>query len=134
MKIVFVISSLTSGGAERVLTTLANYWSEKGWDVTILAILSHDQGFYKLHENIEVKSLDIRYKNPVLNTLWYFYGIRKIIKTINPNYVVSFISAINIYTLLSLIGLRKQLLFLNVIILRYSSLNLGGYYVVYRIL
>ncbi|HFU76190.1 MAG TPA: glycosyltransferase family 4 protein [Arcobacter sp.] len=107
MKIVLVISSLTSGGAERVLTTLANYWSEKGWDVTILAILSHDQGFYKLHKNIEVQSLDIRYKNPILNTFWYLYGIRKIVKTINPNYIVSFISAVNIYTLLSLIGLKK---------------------------
>ena len=109
MKIVFVISSLTSGGAERVLTTLANYWSEKGWDVTILAILSHDKNFYKLHKNIKLISLDMRYKNSLLNTLWYLYGIRKIVKRVNPNYVVSFISGMNIFTLISLIGLKKKI-------------------------
>lgn len=109
MKIVFVISSLTSGGAERVLTTLANYWSEKGWDVTILAILSHDKNFYKLHKNIKLISLDMRYKNSLLNTLWYLYGIRKIVKRVNPNYVVSFISGMNIFTLISLIGLKQKI-------------------------
>ena len=106
MKIVFVISSLTSGGAERVLTTLANYWSEKGMEVTILAILSHDIGFYKLHEDINVVSLDIRYSNSILNTFWYFYGIRKIVKNLDPDYVISFISAVNIYTLIALLGLK----------------------------
>lgn len=109
MKIVFVISSLTSGGAERVLTTLANYWSEKGWDITILAILSHDKNFYKLHKNIKLISLDMRYKNSLLNTLWYLYGIRKIVKRVNPNYVVSFISGMNIFTLISLIGLKQKI-------------------------
>jgi len=110
MKIVLVISSLTSGGAERVLTTLANYWSEKGWEVTILAILSHDKNFYKLHENIQLKSLDIRYKNSILNTLWYFYGIRNVVKEENPDYVISFISAINIFTLIALIGLKQPVI------------------------
>lgn len=108
MKVVFVISSLTSGGAERVLTTLANHWSEKGWDVTILAILSHDSGFYRLHERINLVSLDMRYKNSVLNTFWYFYGIRKVVKELRPNYVISFISAINIYTLIALLGVRQK--------------------------
>jgi GalNAc-alpha-(1->4)-GalNAc-alpha-(1->3)-diNAcBac-PP-undecaprenol alpha-1,4-N-acetyl-D-galactosaminyltransferase len=111
MKILFVISSLTSGGAERVLTRLANYWSQKGWDVTILSILPHDLDFYKLEDNIKIVSLGIKYKkNPIFNNLWYLYGIRKIIKEGNFDAVISFISMINILTLISTIGLKTPII------------------------
>ena len=111
MKILFVISSLTSGGAERVLTRLANYWSKKGWDVTILSILPHDLDFYKLEDNIKIVSLGIRYKkNPIFNNLWYLYGIRKIVKEGNYDAVISFISRINILTLVSTIGVKTPII------------------------
>ncbi len=106
MRVLFVISSLTSGGAERVLTRLANYWISKGWSVTILAILSHDKDFYILNKQIEVISLDIRYKNFIFNNLWYLYGIRNTIKKGDFNVVISFLSIINILTLISSIGLK----------------------------
>jgi len=110
MKILFVISSLTSGGAQRVLITLSNYWIEKGWDITILSILSDDKSFYIINPNIKVIYLDKKYNNNILNILWYLYGIRKTIKSNNPMIVIPFISSINIFTLISSIGLKKTIL------------------------
>lgn len=36
MNIALIIYSLSAGGAERVMSTIANCWSDKGWDVTLL--------------------------------------------------------------------------------------------------
>ena len=38
MRISLVISSLSSGGSERSLSTLASYWAEKGWQVTLITL------------------------------------------------------------------------------------------------
>ena len=37
-RITFVIPSLTSGGAERVMVTMLNHWAAKGWPVTFFFI------------------------------------------------------------------------------------------------
>src|SRR5262245_42576308 len=43
MKITLVIGTLDGGGAERMATTMANYWAAKGWAVTILTTDFEDQ-------------------------------------------------------------------------------------------
>lgn len=35
MKLLFFISTLSCGGAERVCVTLCNYWAEAGWQITL---------------------------------------------------------------------------------------------------
>ena len=46
MKLCLIISSLNSGGAERVATTLANHWAEKDWQVTLITFADTEQDFY----------------------------------------------------------------------------------------
>lgn len=52
MKIDFIISSLTSGGAERVVVNLANYFSEKEHKVRVFTFRKVDDS-YILHPNIK---------------------------------------------------------------------------------
>ncbi|PPE03143.1 hypothetical protein HCUR_01419 [Holospora curviuscula] len=42
MHFALIISSLHSGGAERVLSELANYWISKGHQVTLVTLASPD--------------------------------------------------------------------------------------------
>ncbi len=55
MRIIIHTSALEMGGAERVLTTMANYWAEKGWEIIIL---THDDGseppFFELAESVRL--------------------------------------------------------------------------------
>jgi GalNAc-alpha-(1->4)-GalNAc-alpha-(1->3)-diNAcBac-PP-undecaprenol alpha-1,4-N-acetyl-D-galactosaminyltransferase len=52
VRITFVISSLGGGGAERAAAVMANYWAEKGWQITILAINSGRPPAYDLHTDV----------------------------------------------------------------------------------
>ncbi len=58
MKIVFLLSSLSSGGAERTVAYLSSYLAQKGEDVTIL--LLQKEVFYTLHPDVKVKKLNIK--------------------------------------------------------------------------
>ncbi|SFV63112.1 Alpha-1,4-N-acetylgalactosamine transferase PglH [hydrothermal vent metagenome] len=111
MKVLFTISSLQSGGAERVLSTLANYWSRKGWDITILVVSSKNR-FYKIDENIKIISLLDNYKSSSskLQILYYIKGIRETIKSEKPDIVISFITLMNILVLLATRGLNVPIL------------------------
>lgn len=39
-KVIFIIGSLSRGGAERVISILANHYASKDWNVDILLLLS----------------------------------------------------------------------------------------------
>ena len=47
MKITLVISDLTCGGSQRVLTLLANYWDEQGHNVTLVTLDDGLNIFYR---------------------------------------------------------------------------------------
>ena len=59
MKLLIFIHSLSSGGAERVTSNLANYWAEKGWDVSIVTITGRELDFYQLHPAIHRVALSL---------------------------------------------------------------------------
>ena len=51
MRIAFFIGGMSRGGAERVISILANEYADKGWKVDILMLLSNQVG-YELNSNI----------------------------------------------------------------------------------
>jgi GalNAc-alpha-(1->4)-GalNAc-alpha-(1->3)-diNAcBac-PP-undecaprenol alpha-1,4-N-acetyl-D-galactosaminyltransferase len=110
MRITLVISSLQSGGAERVMSIMANYWAARSWDVTLLTLDGSTQAFYELNRRIKLVPLDL-FGNSVSmgaklqNNLRRVRGLRRGIRASNPQAVISFMSTMNIITLLATRGL-----------------------------
>lgn len=103
MKLVFVITSMVGGGAQRVLSILANYWAEKNWNVTIITLDSKENISYFLNSRIHLIHTGISTSSA--SALLKIDNIKKIkqfrenILSISPDIVISFIEQANVFTL-----------------------------------
>lgn len=105
MKITFFIGSMQRGGAERVISILAERYRSLGWSVSIVMLL-HDIVEYDLHEQIHIEKLIGKHKSYVKNAAYWFRSIRNYLKTEKPDRVVSFIGRINALVLTASLGLK----------------------------
>jgi GalNAc-alpha-(1->4)-GalNAc-alpha-(1->3)-diNAcBac-PP-undecaprenol alpha-1,4-N-acetyl-D-galactosaminyltransferase len=112
MKLTLITASLGVGGAERVMSIIANYWATKGWQITILTF---DDGskppFYDLDQGIAIRSLGIENHDrdrvvPVGNSLHRIKTLRQAIVASQPKVVISFVNTTNIMTLVACWGLK----------------------------
>lgn len=108
-RIVFLIGSMRRGGAERVISILANHYAKSDWDVDILTLLD-SKNDYKLDNRVKVISIAEEGKSRAKQLPTWLKAIRKYISMNKPDRVVSFIARINIITLLSCIGLKQKVL------------------------
>jgi len=107
MKIVFIISSLGSGGAERVLTLLANHFVSKH-EVFVIT-LSQNKPFYFIDNRVNLIQLNLIYNSNsvfsgIENNVKRISLIRKAIYNINPDIIISFLTQTNIISLLANFG------------------------------
>lgn len=114
MKILIYISSLTAGGAEKVATMMANYWSER-YDVVLLTNSDITDDFFVLSDKVERKSTGfiILQKNIFYKIVDYcigLYSIRKIVKNIKPDVIISHMDVSNIHMLLATINIGIPIL------------------------
>lgn len=100
MKICFTLSGIYAGGAEKVVISLANYFSSIGIDSTIILISTDSSNtFHKVDERVKIIPL-LKIKN-----CKYFKKIsllRDVIKEISPDIVISFLHHVCIYTYLAI--------------------------------
>ncbi|MFU1993389.1 glycosyltransferase family 4 protein [Priestia megaterium] len=108
-RIVFLIGSMRRGGAERVISILANHYVRNDWYVDILTLLDNTND-YKLDNRINVISIAEEGKSRIKQFPTWLKSIRRYISINKPDRVVSFIARINIITLLSCIGLKQKIL------------------------
>ncbi len=111
MKLTLVISSLGPGGAERVLSELANHWDSKNHGVTLITF-GNDPPFYLLSSSIKLVQLNQLLSDSV-NFLKRYTSIikrvrclRKAILKSKPDVVVSFVDIMNLTTLVACIGTK----------------------------
>ena len=110
--IVIVMPSLTSGGAERVISVLANNWIEKGYKVNLI-LWNAENKFYAINKNINIIDLNFRYKNRIerlYKQLIVIYSLRQQLKILKPKFVLSFLSLNNIVTLISSLFLNTKII------------------------
>ena len=100
MKIAFIISSLGSGGAERVLSLMANYWAHKNYSIIVIT-LDNSAPFYLLEDRVKLEPLSLL-KNSVsvfsaiANNIARIKIIKKKLIETDPDIVISFMTETNI--------------------------------------
>ncbi|MFP5264495.1 MAG: glycosyltransferase family 4 protein [Blastocatellia bacterium] len=111
MRLTLVISSLQAGGAERVMTTMANYWAAAGWTIKIITF---DDGsaapFYNIDERVARAPLGIASDSTnavagLMNSVKRVQILHHAIRDSRPDAVISFMERTNIITLLAVKGL-----------------------------
>ena len=128
MKILFVIGSLSGGGAERVLCMLANELTKRKYEVFI-ATNTEAPIAYQFNKSIELKNIYPKERNkfdeiPLFSKLYkmftLFKRIRKTAIQIQPDVVIPFMTEMNLYVIISLIGTH-----LKVIASEHTIIDLG---------
>jgi glycosyltransferase involved in cell wall biosynthesis len=107
MKLTFVTSTLTSGGAERVISLLANNFAERGYEVEMIALTSISPDYYTLNPKVRFIHADKVSKGGLLGELWWF---RQHIKKEQPEVVIAFMEAVYEFVLLALLGTKTPVI------------------------
>lgn len=100
-KVLIVISGLGAGGAERVASTMANYWAGRGRRVGLMTLASLQEDHYQLDAAVTRLSLDIIWPSRnswhgLKSNLRRVRMIRQAILDFDPDLVVSFIERTNV--------------------------------------
>lgn len=99
MKITFLLASLGSGGAERVVSLLANKMVESGHQVEIICLKFNDI-YYQTDSRVKVTLAMQETKNRLTELFW----LRKYLKKQKPDVVIPFTEGVYCFTILSLLG------------------------------
>ena len=114
MKIAFIISSLGSGGAERVLSLMANYWAHKNYSIIVIT-LDNSAPFYLLEDRVKLEPLSLL-KNSVsvfsaiANNITRIKIIKKKLIETDPDIVISFMTETNILSTISSKFINKPII------------------------
>jgi GalNAc-alpha-(1->4)-GalNAc-alpha-(1->3)-diNAcBac-PP-undecaprenol alpha-1,4-N-acetyl-D-galactosaminyltransferase len=105
MRLLLVIHCLSCGGAERVLTSLANSWSERGDSVTI-ATMAASAPFYPLASAVRLHPLAVASESgsaisAIAGNFRRIRALRCCLRDVQPDLVISFMTPINVIAILA---------------------------------
>lgn len=108
-KITFITGGMSDGGAERVISILANHFHNKSYKVDIIMLL-HDNVGYKLADEINLVYIKTDNYNIVKKIFIWVSGLRKYFKKNKDSVIVSFFGRINILTIFSSMFLPNKII------------------------
>ena len=112
MHLTLIISSLNAGGAERVLSELANHWARNGYKVSLVTLApAGSLPFYPLDQRVDLHQLNKSGAEPsagkrLKKLVARIYCLRKLLKVLNPDIIISFMDMVNLTVLLSCFNLK----------------------------
>ena len=112
MNLVLIIQTLDAGGAERVISELANYWASHGHKVSLITFAGQEtKPFYRLDPGVALINLgknnkNILYFGRFIKIFKSFFRLRKMIRVLKPDIMVSFIDLMNIMVLIACFGFQ----------------------------
>jgi len=114
--VVLVTDSLECGGAERVMSDMANYWVNQGWSVTLATFKnSESSDFYRLDSDVRRVRLSNSvsrngFLSGVRSTVGIVRRLRALLRASRPDAVLSFIDVPNVLTILAAMGLNLRVI------------------------
>ena len=111
MKILFTTPGMLFGGAERVMSILANEWVDQKHSVRILITTDNNKCVYPLHEGAEFVCIgkEVESAKHIHTTLIKL--LRKEILEYKPDVVVSFMNDVCAYTAIAMYGMKIPLIY-----------------------
>lgn len=111
MRILLLLSALGSGGAERVMTLLANYWTEQGNEVTLMTTYgSYVKPAFELRSEVDLRgpSGDRDWKGG--GRVSRLLALRRILRNGDYDGAIAFLTNVNVAAILARGGLRVPLI------------------------
>ena len=110
-KIVLVIPTLLIGGAERVISILANVWANSGHEVHLI-LLTNAEICYELDQKVILHKLGFINNSRMgkyLSEIRTFLLLRKLLRNLKPDFILSFMIKFNIFVLLANCCLKNRI-------------------------
>jgi GalNAc-alpha-(1->4)-GalNAc-alpha-(1->3)-diNAcBac-PP-undecaprenol alpha-1,4-N-acetyl-D-galactosaminyltransferase len=107
MKVTLVIGGMGMGGAERVMSILANYWATHGWEVTLITLVDRSKpSFYPLDPKIQLVQLGVTGDsgNPVMAIVKIWQRVRVLRQAIiasAPDVAIGFMATSGVMSVLA---------------------------------
>ena len=108
-KLLFVISSMSANGAERVMSLLVNQAVKDGNEV-FLALVSSPKVEYEIDKNVHIEYVGADNCSSLYATFKRVSNLRKLIKRFDPDVIVSFLTTCNIYCCVAGLGLSSPVI------------------------
>ena len=102
-KIVVVTRSMSSGGAERVISEFVNYAAGQNISCSII-MMDNDEVFYKIDDSVEIMCIGNLSSNKILNRILKYKKLRNLATGINPDVVLAMPEDIGIYVIPAMLG------------------------------
>lgn len=109
MKIAFFIEHISNGGAERVITNLANSFAKHNHEVIMITTIRR-LGEYSLSENVRRFTTEgnAYHTSKLIGPFRRLYRLRSILKKEKPQYLVSFLNSALYHGVLTTRGLKTK--------------------------
>lgn len=111
MRLMFFISSLEGGGAERVMANLCNELVNRGHEV-YLATSKQISFAYELDKRITVLELypdSFSQINKIVRWVKFYIRIRSLVKEVKPDVIISFMYTLNVHIILATLRIKIPL-------------------------
>lgn len=114
--IAFLLPGLGAGGAERVVSIIANGLAALGWRITVVTLADPDtESYYAFDPRIVFRQLGLppRRRGPLARSVAAFRrlaGLRRVFMAIAPDVIVSFLTRTNILALAAMTGVRVPII------------------------
>lgn len=102
---------MDGGGAERVTANLANYWADKGWEITVVTLAPRSFDFYELHPAVKYVTLNLASDSSnavagLWQNLYRIRALRRVLRKIQPDIALGMMTTANVLLALATLGLR----------------------------